>query len=404
MNILAISHNYPHKDDVTCGVFAARQFQKMNQLGSDVHVLVPLAYAPSWVSRFERYKLFRTRSLIQYPGIEAEAFRYLHPPGKLGLLADGLSAALAVRKRILQVHQEKPFDVIFARGFWLEADIGIRLSRLIGVPVVAVGIGSDVNVAPELGKAFQRKFQWIANTVDLAMATGKSVAGKISAVTNKETPVISGLVNLEMFKPVSNKQPLRKAYNMPLDKTILLFVGHLIETKGLDELIEAFRLLKKQHRDVYLIICGEGTEKETINKAIRKYNLAQDVYLAGTIMPEKINQWYQMSDVFVFPSYLEGMPNVVMEAMGCGLPVVASAVGGLPEAVSDCKGVYLIEPRNVQALYSTVSRIITTESKRKEMSEASRQKAVELFDITKRVNQVLSIMQNRLHIGGHSLV
>jgi len=163
-------------------------------------------------------------------------------------------------------------------------------------------------------------------------------------------------------------------------------------------------LLKKQHRDVYLIICGEGTEKETINKAIRKYNLAQDVYLAGTIMPEKINQWYQMSDVFVFPSYLEGMPNVVMEAMGCGLPVVASAVGGLPEAVSDCKGVYLIEPRNVQALYSTVSRIITTESKRKEMSEASRQKAVELFDITKRVNQVLSIMQNRLHIGGHSLV
>ncbi len=404
MRILAITHNFPHQDDPSCGVFAARQFQKMNQLGSDVHVLVPLAYAPSWFSRFERYKLFRPRSLIQYAGVKAEGFLYLHPPKKLGLLADGRSAAMAVRKRVLQLHRERPFDVIFARGFWLEAEIGIHLSRLIHIPVAAVGMGSDVNVTPELGKAFQRKFQWIASTVDLAMATGKGVAGKISAVTRKETPVIGGLVDLEIFKPVSDKEQLRKAHNIPLNKTILLFVGHLIRAKGLNELIEAFWLLKKQHDDVYLVICGDGTEKKTIIRTICKYNLAQDVYLAGTIMPEKINQWYQMSDIFVFPSYVEGMPNVVMEAMGCGLPVVASAVGGLPEAVSDCKGVFLIEPRNVQSLYSAVSGIIASKSERKEMSEASRQKAVELFDITEKVNQVLSIMQNRLHIDNSSLV
>ena len=158
MNVLAISSNYPHENDSTCGVFAARQFAEMHKLGADLTVLVPHAYAPRFIACFERYKAFRCWKLIRRDGINAIIFRFLRFPGQWMLKWDGQSAFWSAKSLVSKMHNDKPFDIIYARGFWFEADIAVRLSKLFDIPAVGVGIGTDVNVRPTHSASFHKRF------------------------------------------------------------------------------------------------------------------------------------------------------------------------------------------------------------------------------------------------------
>jgi teichuronic acid biosynthesis glycosyltransferase TuaC len=404
MRILVITHNFPHKEDPTCGIFVARQLCEMVRQGVEVTVMVPIVYAPEWIHRLKRYRYFSpTRYLFQYEGIHSFVVPYLRPPGrpfpfgKLFFLWDAPSAYLSCVKKVKKRHVKNPFDIILGRGLWIEADIGLRLGRKLNLPVIGIGMGDDVNVLPTYGKLFRRRFEKIVRHLDAVLATGQGVADKITDVVGKPTPVIGGVVDFSVFAPPADKMQVREELGLEKDMMHLLFVGHLIKGKGIYELLNVFENLVKKQDFLRLNVCGNGVEEDSVFRIIQQKNLQNHVHLAGDVVPEQMHKWMQAADIFVLPTYNEGMPNVVMEAMGSGLPIITTAVGGLPAAVGDCRGVILIPPRQEKDLQQALDKVLSSESLRKEMAQASRECAVDKFEIKKNTARVLQYIEQAVN-------
>jgi teichuronic acid biosynthesis glycosyltransferase TuaC len=392
MRVLGISNNMPHEDDPVCGIFAARQFLELKRQGADVTVLCVNAFLPRMISRNPRYRYFRRRRLLPLAGIAQVMVHFLRPPGKYALLLDAMIARRCAQGHIVRLHRKAPFSVIYGRGLWLPSEIGLRMGRSLGIPVVGMGTGSDVNVCPNHGPLFHKRFAWIARNLDRTLATGKSLADRIESVTGRECKVIGGLVDLDVFKPLKDKQLIRQGLGLPSDALVLLFAGHVIESKGVFELLQAFREVAARDSCARLVLCGDGEHWGRFKNQLAESGLAERVLLPGCIPPAVMPPWMQASDLFVLPSHREGMPNAVMEAMACGLPVITTRVGGLPDALSDTEGAILVEPHDAKGLAQAMGKLLLDQGLRQRMAAAAREKAERSFGITPNVAVLLQCL------------
>lgn len=398
--ILAISRNYPHKDDPSCGTFAQLQLQGIAKAGIEVDLIIPVAYAPEFIARrLERYKLFRKRIPLQFEGINAEVHRYIKLPGSWYHRWAGLANYITLKEKILKKHRENPYDLIYAICIFPEGDIAVRLRNILGIPAVTLAIGSDVNIVPNISKTIFKHYRWILESTDSILACGEDLKRKISKlVPQKPIKAVYGLVNMETFRPVEQetKLKLRKELNLPVDNKIILFIGHIIKAKGIYELTEAFQLLTKHYKDLYLVMCGDGLEASQLRKLIESKDLTSKIRLAGIIPHRDIHKWMQAADIFVLPSYSEGVPNTMMEAMGCGLPVIVTNVGGIPAAVEGSKGIILIPPKSAEDIAIAINKILQDDSLREQMSREARKTALERFDIKNNIANVLQCFQKTI--------
>jgi glycosyltransferase involved in cell wall biosynthesis len=139
-------------------------------------------------------------------------------------------------------------------------------------------------------------------------------------------------------------------------------------------------------------MCGAGPEETTLRRLIREKGIEHTIRMAGEVEPERMNKWMQASDLFVLASHTEGMPNVVMEAMACGLPVVATAVGGLPGAIGDCEGALLVPPGSINDLEEAIVKVITDNQLRAHMQIAARNRAEEQFGVKRSARLILDYL------------
>ena len=202
-----------------------------------------------------------------------------------------------------------------------------------------------------------------------------------------------GVVDLEVYSPTGKKDELRRELGLPSDRTILLYAGNIILQKGVYELIDAFDRLRAGNTAVALVLCGSGTEAHRLRILVEQRSLEGLVLQAGQVAPTEMHKWMQASDVFVLPSYHEGMPNAVMEAMACGLPVISTGVGGLPDAVGDSDGAILIEPRTVDPLVEAMHNVCANPALRRRMSLAARETAVARFGIDNNARTTLDYLR-----------
>ncbi|WP_373031387.1 glycosyltransferase family 4 protein [Sulfurovum sp.] len=133
----------------------------------------------------------------------------------------------------------------------------------------------------------------------------------------------------------------------------LLFVGRVVKYKGIYECIDAFLNIRELYPDIELVICGHGHEKDALSK---KYQYSGIIF-KDYVSREKLNEEYLSADVLLLPSYSEGMPNVILEAMSCKVPVIASRTGEIPNLLKDGRGI-LVEPRNVNEIIEALKTII----------------------------------------------
>jgi glycosyltransferase involved in cell wall biosynthesis len=140
-------------------------------------------------------------------------------------------------------------------------------------------------------------------------------------------------------------------------------------------------------------MCGGGPEEVSLWRLIRERGMERTVRMAGEVEPERMNKWMQASDMFVLASHTEGMPNVVMEAMACGLPVVATAVGGLPGAIGDCDGAILVPSKNIDELEKALIKVISNKQLREQMRIAARKRAEEKFGGKPNARLILDYLQ-----------
>jgi len=162
------------------------------------------------------------------------------------------------------------------------------------------------------------------------------------------------------FAPVSEerKSKLRHRFGFDTHTRVLLCVGRLSREKGHADLIQAFPKMRELAGDSLLrmILVGEGPERSRIEELCRSLNVSDGVILAG--QQDDIDPYYGIADVFLLPSVSEGCPNVLLEAMAAGVPVVATGVGGVPEVVKSGRDAILVKKHDCAGLASATAQLL----------------------------------------------
>ncbi len=175
----------------------------------------------------------------------------------------------------------------------------------------------------------------------------------------------------------------------------LLFVGDVIERKGIGELIAAMKIILDSKPSARLTICGAG-RIDFYRRVCSDLHISEAVSFTGFVSGEAKRSAFSAASLFVLPSWVEGMPMVVIEAMAAGLPVVASAVGGIPEIIEEGTNGFLVPPRNVAALAERILRIAADPALGKSMSAENIRKVREVFDISVIAGKVCEIYEKVL--------
>jgi glycosyltransferase involved in cell wall biosynthesis len=161
---------------------------------------------------------------------------------------------------------------------------------------------------------------------------------------------------------------------------MLLFLGRVGEAKGALDLIDAVARLKHRFPDITLAMGGDG-DIDVAMERVHLFELSANVRFLGWVRGADKERLLQQATVYVLPSYSEGLPMSVLEAMAAGLPVVSTSVGGIPEAITDGEEGFLIQPGNVDALVNRLSLLLGDFEMRQRMGDAARTKAQALFSV-----------------------
>jgi glycosyltransferase involved in cell wall biosynthesis len=233
-------------------------------------------------------------------------------------------------------------------GTLSEAPLGLKLKKDYKKPLLVTLYGEDINrYAKQVPSNYLSKL--ILKSVDGIICQSKFLENETRSmgINNKFFIIPMGALTSK-FKPKSQKKA-RKLLNLPENKRIVLFVGHLAVRKGVDYLIRAFSMVLKKEKDALCCIVGKGYSERDLKSLTSSLKLDGYVKFLGSKSNEEVALYMNACDLFVLPSLSEGLPVVLCEALACGKPVVATNVSGTPELLNEDVGC-LVEPKDIQDL------------------------------------------------------
>ncbi len=247
----------------------------------------------------------------------------------------------------------KKYDGILVS--WVFPDGGaVRLfSKLKRIPYWVVALGSDINV---LGKRqnLLLPIRRVLSDANQSIAVSRSLSMKmleLGSHQSKSHVIYNGVDNQKFIGNAPSN--VRERLGLGKEKRIILFVGSLIFSKGIRELIGSATALCERDPHIHFVIVGSGADRKWLEQEITLLKLESRVHVVGSVMHENLPEYFSAADLFCLPSYREGVPNVLMEAMSTGKPCVASNVGGIPEVLADFCGV-MHPPENTEALITAI--------------------------------------------------
>jgi glycosyltransferase involved in cell wall biosynthesis len=301
-------------------------------------------------------------------GIVVHHPRFPSVPAVLKCL-DGVAMAARLAPMLRRLRREFPFDLVDAHFTYPEGVAAALLGRLLRVPVVLTERGT----LPLVARARLRRLQarWALRAADRVIAVSESLRADVVALGRpaQRTRVIANGVDAELFAPLDRRAARRElgawipelgelAAGGGASAPLLLGVGALSRRKGFDLAIAALRLLEPEHPDARLVIVGgagaEGAEHDELRALAARLGVAERVVLAGVQPPERLASFYSAADLLLLPSAHEGCPNVVLESIACGTPVVATAVGAIPEILASSGAGVIAAGRSTGAVADAV--------------------------------------------------
>lgn len=207
-------------------------------------------------------------------------------------------------------------------------------------------------------------------------ATSQFLASRTAGLTgaNRHIHVIPFGVDCQMFQPVTND------INRQLSNIRISFIKHLKLKYGPDYLIKAMALILAKHKDVELVMAGAGEMKNDLIQLAKSLNISDHISLTGPIPHQRVPLLLSQTDIFVMPSINESFGVAAVEAQAMGIPVVATNVGGVPEAVVHGVTGILVEPKSEQGLADAILTLIENPELRMQMGKAGRQHVLDKYD------------------------
>jgi len=345
---------YPNREQPSHGIFVENRLRHL--LGSgrvEAQVVAPVPYFPFGGSAFGRYgALARVPRHEVRHGVEVWHPRFAVVP-KIGmrlgpsLLYGGGRAAVSSLSR-----RGFDFDLIDAHYFYPDGVAAARMAEALQKPLVITARGTDINLIAEFSGP-RRQILWAADRADRIVTVCTALKDRLVeiGVDGNKVRVLRNGVDLAMFVPADRAAARAE---LGLTRRTLLSVGHLIPRKGHDLVIRA--LAEVANTD--LLIVGEGPEDSRLRALAQACGVADRVRFLGRVPHEDLPAIYTAADGLVLASSREGWANVLLEAMACGTPVVATDVWGTREVVADPVAGKLVGERTETALADALRSLL----------------------------------------------
>jgi teichuronic acid biosynthesis glycosyltransferase TuaC len=383
LRILAISHMFPTARSAQYGAFICRQVQYLRPHGIECDFLVGRPWAPWPLYHVPRWQGYGPANPLAPPyGLRARAVAYVRPPGFGFRRFEGKSLARALLPAARKWHHENPFHLVLGVSILPDTEAAVVIAHDLGLPLAALAVGSDVMVYPDRMAALWRRLAETLDRVDLPVGVSQSICKRLAETGKcRREPLCVYLGrDTRQFAPAPDKDRVREQLGWDKEAIVAIYTGGLVDTKGMKELAAAAEPLLKKEERFQLVCVGGGPAREGLLALGSHVGRKGAVVLPGRATPDEVPRFLQAADFFVLPSYSEGMPQAVLEAMNCGLPVVATRVGGIPEAVLDGRTGLLVEARNVEQLREAMERMMADEAFRRAAGREGLRHAREVFD------------------------
>ena len=332
------------------------------------------------------------------------------------LVSNGISVTrFGARKRVddtlvdwfellLKEHSHQPFEVLHAYFLTHAGFVAAYAGKYLNVPSVVSARGNDLERAvfdpsrvSHILYALQHASAVTTNANELARKATALMPGM-------EVTVIPNGVDTELFKPLPRNNALGESLSLinggklEMNSRVIGFAGELREKKGLRPLLSAYAQVNKKNPATFLIV-GDVRAGEDM-QAFEDFKLSNPqsrIVVTGFVSTNDLPAYYSLMDIFVQPSLRDGLPNALLEAMACEKPVVATPVGGIVDAVRDCKNGRLVSTNDVGELADVMDELLRNEKLRKELGSASRQTIFDQFTLQSELDGNLAIY-NRLEL------
>ncbi|WP_232379944.1 glycosyltransferase family 4 protein [Polyangium fumosum] len=356
LRVLAVTRIFPNRVEPLSCPFQRRQLAALARL-AEVEVLGVVPWVPGASLLGERA---RVGKLCRVPAEDTiDGLPVVHPRAPYLPLAgpwlSGVNGPLYLAGLVPHLAAlRRRFDVVLGAFLFPDAWAAQHLARALGLPYAVKAHGTDVNVIARW-PSVRALVQGTLRRAGVVIGVSRPMLGaleELGAPRDRVTLVPNG-VDRALFQPRSRDEA-REALGLDPRSKMLVYVGRLEAAKGLHELCDALVSLEARAPGRFTIaLVGDGSLRKTLEE---KRDAGLPLLVAGGRPAEEVARFLAASDALVLPSFHEGTPNVVLEALAAGRPVVATRVGGIPDVVAHERTGLLVPPRDAPALAAAIER------------------------------------------------
>lgn len=350
--LLFISSFFPNKSAPNIATYNRQQLLSLSEI-CEIDAVVPIPW-----TLIPRYKKYICEDVLGKIKLYHPVYYYL--PAILRYCY-GNTYYWSISSTIKKLSNAKKYDCVFSSWLYPDAWAASLVARKLNLPLVVSVLGSDVNRL-KVGDGFIKRSLEVGRRAEKIICVSSALRDRLITLgfDSEKLIYLQNGVDKDIFHPV-DKLKIRSEMNFKNDDKIILFVGNLKKEKGLLELVNAFSSLLEQleRNKTLLLIVGSGKFFQQLSKVVSDLGILSNVKFMGEKSPEEIAKLMNASDVLCLPSYSEGQPNVVIEALSCHTKVVSTNVGGIPELDTGKNNMELVEPRNIPELERALSLMLS---------------------------------------------
>lgn len=402
VKLLVIPASYPHRAAEWLGAQNEHSVLALRNIAEHVEVLSPRPFAPrivAFTSRWRGYAGIPRHDVRSDVRVHRPAYPVM--PKVLRGFWQGPAAFVFCRSTAAALHREIRFDAILSFDLASTGGLAWRLGRALGIPACGWATGSDVRWDPRsrVGRNLRRTL----SELDLVFYQTPELKTLAAALLGRQPEALPpgrhivrprGVMEPDGRPATATRFALRSRLQVSDDDVLVLYVGRIVRGKGLFELVESFPRWASRRTGLSLVMVGAipgYDDAGELQKRIRSVpGLNGHVRILPACPPRQLWEYFSAADIFVFPSFKEGMPNSLLEAMLGGLPAVAFAIPAIREIARFGTGLIEVPPYDFETFGESVLKLASDASLRREIAECGRNIVREQFSIHKSMRGVVA--------------
>jgi glycosyltransferase involved in cell wall biosynthesis len=278
-------------------------------------------------------------------------------------------------------YNQKHIQIVHAHALTHFAVLCIFVGKVLGKKgLIKIATEEDITKIMASSSLIQKLLIPFSKFTNYYIAISENIKKEIIRMGVPKEKIYSSFngVDTNLYKPLNLKDKIAKRRFLAIpNEEIVTFVGRLAFRKGVDVLIKAWKKVIHRFPHAFLLIIGSGEEENDLKGLAKNLNLIGNIKFVG--MVENVVVYLQISDIFSFPSRLEGSPNAILEALACGLPIIGTKIGGIVDIINHGENGLLVPPENTDLLAKNICQLLQDKEYRESLGQRARESALSRF-------------------------